>query len=232
MCDRATVRVLERNQKQAVRVGRPPQKLAGEVEERILEAARQMFLERGLAGASVDEIARLAHAGKSTIYARFPTKEALFEAVATRNGARILGRWGGEPPQGLSLEERLVNLGTSMLERLLSSDAIEFMRLTAAESGRFPNLPNVGQMMRERAVRVVTQVLSEVADSEELSAYPALASENLPMTARFFMDLVVARLLLRAVFGESRERLRAEIEPHVAASVAFFLAGCRQTSSF
>lgn len=221
-------KVLERNKKRAVRVGRPPQEMAGEVEERILDAARAAFLEHGLAGASVDEIARLAHAGKSTIYARFPSKEALFEAMAVRNGARVMARWGGDPPKGATLEERLVNLGTTMLERLLTSDAIEFMRLTAAESGRFPNLPNVGQMMRERAAQAVVHVLSDVADSGELLEYPALAPEQLATTARFFMDLVVARLLLRAVFGESRERLRAEIAPHVAASVPFFLAGCRQ----
>ncbi len=224
-------KVLERKQKRTVRVGRPPQEMAGEVEERILDAARAVFLEHGLAGASVDEIARLAHAGKSTIYARFPSKEALFEAVAVRNGARVMGRWGGEPPQGSTLEERLVSLGTTMLERLLTSDAIEFMRLTAAESGRFPDLPNVGQMMRERAVQAVIHVLSDVADPGELRQYPALAPERLATTARFFMDLVVARLLLRAVFGENRERLSAEIEPHITASVRFFLAGCRQSSA-
>src|SRR5262249_14360250 len=64
----------------AVRVGRPPRELAGEVESRILNAARRAFLERGLDGASVDEIARIARAGKPTIYARFPNKEALFTA--------------------------------------------------------------------------------------------------------------------------------------------------------
>ena len=60
--------------RRAVRTGRPPRERAGEVEARILDAARRVFLERGLAGASVDEIASLARAGKPTIYARFPGK--------------------------------------------------------------------------------------------------------------------------------------------------------------
>src|SRR6185295_14337336 len=60
----------------ASRTGRPPREFAGEVESRILNAARRVFLERGLAGASIDEIAELACAGKPTIYARFPGKEA------------------------------------------------------------------------------------------------------------------------------------------------------------
>jgi hypothetical protein len=39
----------------AVRVGRPPKELAGEVDARILDAARKLFLERGFEGASIDD---------------------------------------------------------------------------------------------------------------------------------------------------------------------------------
>ena len=65
----------------AVRYGRPPREHAGQVEERILDAAGRVFLEHGFQGASVDEIAEVASAGKPTIYARFPNKQALFTAV-------------------------------------------------------------------------------------------------------------------------------------------------------
>ena len=51
-----------------------PRELAGEVDERILEAARKVFLERGFEGASVEEIAEAARSGKPTIYARYPNK--------------------------------------------------------------------------------------------------------------------------------------------------------------
>ena len=65
-----------------------PRDLAGEVEERILDAAAKVFLKRGFEGASVDEIADVARAGKPTIYARFPGKEALFAAVMARTCAK------------------------------------------------------------------------------------------------------------------------------------------------
>ena len=45
-------------------------------------------------------------------------------------------------------------------------------------------------------------------------------------TARRFLDLVVLPMLMRALFGEDLAALRAEIEPHAARSVAFFLAAC------
>jgi hypothetical protein len=35
-------------------------------------------------------------------------------------------------------------------------------------------------------------------------------------------------MLMRALFGERLTALRAEIAPHVARTVAFFLAACRQ----
>ena len=73
----------------AGRVGRPPRESAGEVDERILGAARRVFLERGLAGASIDEIASIARAGKPTIYARFSNKKALFAAVMLSNVAKM-----------------------------------------------------------------------------------------------------------------------------------------------
>ena len=73
-----------RGRRGAVRYGRPPRGHAGQVEERILDAAGRVFLEHGFQGASVDEIAEAASAGKPTIYARFPNKQALFTAVVER----------------------------------------------------------------------------------------------------------------------------------------------------
>ena len=46
----------------------------------ILDAANALFLERGYT-ASVDDIAAAAGVSKQTVYARFASKEDLFEAV-------------------------------------------------------------------------------------------------------------------------------------------------------
>src|SRR5271165_2139458 len=98
----------------AVRCGRPPRALAGEVDARILDAARRVFLERGLAGASIDEIAGLACAGKPTIYARFPGKEELFTAVMMRKVDANIARVESQTPTGTTIKDRLANLGASV----------------------------------------------------------------------------------------------------------------------
>lgn len=48
--------------------------------QRILEAAARLIGQHGL-GISHDDIAREAHVGVGTVYRRFPTREALFDAV-------------------------------------------------------------------------------------------------------------------------------------------------------
>src|SRR5580700_9946586 len=159
----------------AGRVGRPPREQAGEVDARILDAARRVFLEHGLAGASIDEIANVARAGKPTIYARFPGKEALFAAVVMSNVAATAARFEGHVPTGSTLDERL----------------------------------------------------AKAAQSDTLGALPAFTPQRLATSARFFIDLVVWPIVVRALFGEKLKDLRAEVEPDVTRSVAFFLAACR-----
>jgi hypothetical protein len=82
-------------------------------------------------------------------------------------------------------------------------------------------------MARQRGEEAVGRLLSEAAQSDLLGVVPAFAPERRARTAGFFIDLVVFPLIIRALFGEERESLRAEVEPHVARSVAFFLAACR-----
>src|ERR1700746_2467167 len=109
------------------RTGRPPRKLAGEVDARTPGAPPRVFLERGLAGPSIDEIAELACAGKPTIYARFPGKEALFTAVVMRNVAANIARFENYAPTGASIQERLASLGASILHWLFGCQTVGFM---------------------------------------------------------------------------------------------------------
>src|SRR3954470_16851858 len=50
--------------------------------ERVLEVAYETFAEEGLS-VPIDEIARRAGVGAGTVYRHFPTKEPLFEAIAS-----------------------------------------------------------------------------------------------------------------------------------------------------
>jgi AcrR family transcriptional regulator len=226
--DRLITPPRSRGRGRTVRTGRPPRELAGEVDTRILDAARRVFLERGLAGTSMDEIARLARAGKPTIYARFPNKEALFTAVVMQSIAANIERYEAHSPTGATIKERLESMAVTVLQWILVSDSIRLMRIAIAEASRFPDLAsNVYAMGRERGAQAVARLLAEAAQSDELSTLPAFAPERVKTTTRFFQDLILSPLVQRALFGEKLKQLRAEIGPHVTRSVAFFLAACR-----
>lgn len=58
---------------------------------RVLEVAYETFAEEGLS-VPIDEIARRAGVGAGTVYRHFPTKEALFEAIASNRLQHLIDR--------------------------------------------------------------------------------------------------------------------------------------------
>ncbi len=212
----------------AARFGRPPKEFAGEVDARILDAARKVFLERGFEGASIDEIAEVARSGKPTIYARFRDKRALFTEVVTQDILSRITEFKAEVPAGTTIEERLTSAASTLLHWGLDSDRIALMRLAVAEARRFPDLAStVSRTARDLSTELGVRLLGELAQSDELSSLPAFAPERLATTARLFLDLVAVPMLLRALFEVNLKVLDAEIDAHVARSVAFFLAACK-----
>ena len=212
----------------AVRFGRPPKELAGEVDTRILDAARKVFLERGFEGASIDEIAEVARSGKPTIYARFRDKRALFTEVVTRDMLSRITEFTSDVPTGATIEERLRSAAITLLHWGFDSDRIGLMRLAIAEAHRFPDLAaTVSRTARELSTELGVHLLNDLTQSDELGSLPAFTPERLATTARFFLDIVAVPMLLRALFEVNLKTLDAEIDAHVARSVAFFLAACR-----
>src|SRR3712207_57294 len=68
---------------------RPLRRDAERNRARILDAARRLFTERGLA-VSMDEIARCAGVGVGTVYRRFATREQLLDALLEDRFAQVL----------------------------------------------------------------------------------------------------------------------------------------------
>ncbi len=94
--------------------------------ERVLRAAREVFAESGF-GAPLDEIAARAGVGAGTVYRHFPTKEALFEAVAAARVADLVAdarRRATENDPGTAFFDFLARLGAEAEAKRDTSDAI------------------------------------------------------------------------------------------------------------
>lgn len=216
----------ERNTKQPNgRFGRPPKDLAGDVKGRILNAARQVFLKRGFQSASIDEIAVMAPASKPTIYAHFSGKEALFSAVVAHviNG---LTNFKDYAPKGKTVQDKLTNLGTEIVERFIE-ETVDVARATIAEAGRFPELSrNVHDAARDRAADAVSHLLSDATNTLARAPKGPFSAKRSATTAQIFMDLILLPMLMRRLMGDDAKVLRKETPSFVRDRVNFFLAAC------
>jgi AcrR family transcriptional regulator len=113
---------------------RPLRRDAEANRERLLVAARQVFDAHGL-GASVAEIARVAGLGMGTLYRRFPTKDALINALVDDllDGLIRIATDAARQPDGAGLERFLEDCGEYLSEhpgcllRLWSTDNRELV---------------------------------------------------------------------------------------------------------
>jgi AcrR family transcriptional regulator len=71
--------------------GRPTKKQADTINERLLDCARSTFARKGIAKASLEEIAVELGVSKHTIYRRYSSKPALLDAVVQRDLIRFHG---------------------------------------------------------------------------------------------------------------------------------------------
>src|SRR5262245_37923422 len=105
----------------------------------ILDAALDLFAERGFAATRMDDVAARAGVTKGTVYLYFKTKEELFKALVRAellpNLAAVEQAAGTEP--AADLLERLVHMWT---ERVLPSRVGVLPKLIIAEAGNFPEL--------------------------------------------------------------------------------------------
>lgn len=98
-------------------VDRPLRADARRNRERVLQAARQLFSNEGL-GVSLDEIARHAGVGPGTVHRHFPTKEALFLAVATDQIQELVAQ-----AKELSVSEDPGSAFSKMLSQMITTGA-------------------------------------------------------------------------------------------------------------
>ena len=211
--------------KQSARPGRPPKDLAGDVEERILDAAERVFLERGFQSASVDEIAARAPASKPTIYGHFAGKEALFAAVVARiiDGLAKLERY---TPEGRTVQDKLTSLGIALVERTVA-ESVGVFRATIAESQRFPDLSRrVHEAARNQGADAVSQLLNNATQMLSRASMAPFSGKRSIATAQIFMDLILLPMLMRALMGDEAKVLRKELPSFMRERVGFFLAAC------
>ncbi|WP_438392286.1 TetR/AcrR family transcriptional regulator [Caballeronia sp. DA-9] len=204
--------------------GRPSNAMAGDVEERILDAATAMFLQHGFGGASLERIAEAAGAGKATLYSRYSGKEALFSEVVKRNCERSL-RLVYEAPQSAELSQRLVSVTQTLVTRLLSDEVIGLIRMVVADAPRFPSLAKLtSDAGRSRAIEAVASMIARHSGRVHDTRAQAASTRQAHVLATQLLDAIVSPMLMRGLMGEDLDVVRGDIRLHVKQTVALFTA--------
>jgi AcrR family transcriptional regulator len=107
----------------------------------LLEAALQLFVQKGYAATKVEDVAALAGVSKGTLFLYFPTKEDLLKAVVSENLAEHFPAWNQafESFEGSSAEMLRFALH-SWWEKIGSTPASGICKLMISESRNFPDL--------------------------------------------------------------------------------------------
>jgi AcrR family transcriptional regulator len=162
----------------------------------IIEAALELFVERGFGATRLEDVARRAGVAKGTLFVYFPTKQDLFRAVARRVLAVNFEplRQAAAKQRDMPLAE-LVPLLLARAAQLGETQLPAMIRLLIAEARVFPDLAQVWHD------EVVSKVLALVVSAVERAQARGEVGPGDPRLAAFsIIGPMLSAVLFRQVF--------------------------------
>ena len=147
-------------------VERPLRRDAERNRLRILQAARELFAERGLA-VTLDDVAHRAGLGVGTVYRRFSCRDQLIDALFEQQMVEIVGL----ADEALAIQDPWLGL-TTFLERLVALQATDRglkEALLGTTEGR-ERVAHVREQMRPRVTELVRRAQEAGELRDDLSA--------------------------------------------------------------
>ena len=107
----------------------------------LLEAALDLFVEKGFAATRVDEVAARAGVSKGTLFLYFPSKEELFKAVVRENIAGRFAEWNDELENFAGTTSEVLRYCYQVWwERIGCTKASGITKLMLSEAQNFPEI--------------------------------------------------------------------------------------------
>ncbi len=185
----------------------------------IVDGAREVFFEHGLAGARVDQIADAAGVSKATLYAYFPSKTDLFTEVVSRECEMLAEDLEKLLRKQGPVEETLQMFSNSLIGLVFSNAYIRLYRICVAEAGRFPE---IGELFFKsgpaRVRRILARYLTERCQMGDLT----VADSDL--AADQFIQLSFTGILNDRLFGVQKRIDKSTISTRAKSATNAFLA--------
>lgn len=135
----------------------------------LLNAALEMFVDKGYAATRVEDVAALAGVSKGTLFLYFPSKEELFKAVVCESLAGRFDEWNQEFDrfEG-STAEMVRNCMMSWWERVGDTRASGLTKLMISEARNFPDLAAYYHLeVIEPCLRLIRRILQRGVERGE-----------------------------------------------------------------
>ena len=199
------------------KAGRPTREQSEELTARIVAVATRMFLEKGYADTTMDELAQRLGAAKRSLYSRFADKADLFRLVTTSYAQQALSRLAPIIIDDRPLAVQLQGACVDVLGLFLEPDVIAMERVVVSEAGRFPEIVPIFEAARLRAMERFYPVLIRLGSGPR--------PDQVRDQAQVLWDLVIAAPVRAAAMNLWPHAGPTAIEGFVARRVALFLSG-------
>lgn len=192
--------------------------------EKIMAAAKAAFLDHGYSDTSMDLVAQSARVSKTTLYSRFPSKEALFAATIAVECERRGARFRPEEFEGVAMEEALVVLGRRFVDLVWSPEALRIYRIVVGDAHRFPELARLYY-----AAGPTKTIDAVAACFRHFQARGDLPPGDPAVTARLFLVMLQGGQWFELSLGIGEAPAETERDAIVRRVVRTFLDGARAT---
>lgn len=207
----------ENRRHRSVGPGRPLDLAKGDA---VLRAAMKLFMQRGLAGVTLDEIARSAGVTKPTIYKHFGSKDELFSRCVRRKcegltGEEVFARLSGVCPQ-----KDLCAVGYAFMDLIYSPDALALHRIMMLESESNSEMSRLFyEAGPSRLIDRLAAYLGHVEESHDLS-FP-----DKRVAAKQFLSLFTGEMQLRVLLRIPPRPTKEDFQEFARNNVLLFLRG-------
>lgn len=135
----------------------------------LLDAALDLFVEKGFAATRAEEVAARAGVSKGTLFLYFPSKEELFKAVVRENISGRFAEWNEEFDSFEGTAADMVRYCMKVWwERIGNTRASGITKLMMSEARNFPELAAFYQQEVIRpATQLIRRILQRGVDSGE-----------------------------------------------------------------
>ena len=190
----------------------------GRLKERLLKAATEVFLEKGFAATSVDEIASRAKASKLTFYNHFGNKEKLFEAIVLRLNSRMFEGFVNALEADVPMEQALYSFVKQLAEMLYRDQAVKLVRVLHAEAARFPELAEIFDKAGPRRAHALLAVYfkQQIRQGLLVGVDPLIAADHL-------IHMALGEAFRRVLLGLASTPSPREVESRINAALKAFM---------